>query len=92
MTPMRLRIPCPHCGVRAVEEFIYGEIPATPASITDADARDVDRAFMHSNVEGVVTERWFHALGCRRWLTVTRDTRNNQVDGRSQSSRSSTVE
>ena len=82
MTPTRLRIPCPHCGIRAVEEFVHGEIPETPDTITNADARDVDRAFMHSNVEGIITERWFHALGCRRWLTITRDTRNNQVGDR----------
>ena len=75
----RLRIPCPHCGVRAVEEFVHGEIPEPPASIADPDARDVDRAFMHSNVAGVITERWFHAYGCRRWLTLTRDTRTNDI-------------
>lgn len=79
MTSTRLRIPCPHCGVRAVEEFVYGEIPSPPAHLADADARDVDRAFMHTNTEGVVTERWFHAMGCRRWLTITRDTRNNEI-------------
>ena len=77
---MRLRIPCPHCGVRAIEEFVYGETPDTPAQITDQDARDVDRAFMHSNTDGLVTERWFHAFGCRRWLTLQRDTRTNDVD------------
>lgn len=79
MTHHRLRIRCPHCGVRAVEEFIHGEIPATPETLTDADARDVDRAFMHTNAEGVVTERWFHAAGCRRWMTVQRDTRTNEM-------------
>ncbi|NDD62806.1 MAG: sarcosine oxidase subunit delta, partial [Acidobacteria bacterium] len=25
--------------------------------------------------EGVITERWFHTFGCRRWLTLERDTR-----------------
>jgi len=79
MTQHRLRMRCPHCGVRAVEEFIYGEIPATPETLTDADARDVDRAFMHTNTEGVVAERWFHAAGCRRWITVSRDTRTNEM-------------
>ncbi len=79
MSNLRLRIPCPHCGVRAVEEFIYGEIPDASDAIVDPDARDVDRAFMHGNAEGAVTERWFHALGCRRWLTLTRETRNNQI-------------
>jgi heterotetrameric sarcosine oxidase delta subunit len=81
MTQHRLRIRCPHCGVRAVEEFIFGEIPATPDSLTDPDARDIDRAFMHTNTEGVVTERWFHSAGCRRWLTVQRDTRTNDIKG-----------
>ena len=61
---------CPHCGQRPVEEFIYGEIPVVPDSITDPDARDLDRAFMRSNVEGPQTERWFHVFGCRRWLTL----------------------
>lgn len=79
MTPHRLRIHCPHCGVRAVEEFIYGEITLTPEAVTDANARDVDRAFMHTNLEGVVTERWFHTAGCRRWLTLQRDTRTNEM-------------
>lgn len=79
MAQHRLRILCPHCGVRAVEEFLYGEIPATPDALTDPDARDVDRAFMHTNVEGPVTERWFHTAGCRRWITVQRDTRTNKI-------------
>ena len=80
MVTRRLRIHCPHCGVRAVEEFVYGEIRSTPDSIVDAEARDVDRAFMHTNPEGVITERWFHTHGCRRWLTLTRDTRTNDID------------
>ena len=52
-----------------------------PDSITDADARDFDRGFMHENAEGQVVERWFHAFGCRRWVTVRRDTRNDEVLG-----------
>ncbi len=80
MATRRLRIHCPHCGVRAVEEFVYGEIRSTPDSIVDAEARDVDRAFMHTNTEGVVIERWFHTYGCRRWLTLTRDTRTNDIN------------
>jgi heterotetrameric sarcosine oxidase delta subunit len=69
-----LLLPCPHCGERPLEEFLYGEIPRVPDAIEDADARDVDRAFMHDNREGPVEERWFHAAGCRRWLTLWRDT------------------
>lgn len=79
MARHRLRLRCPHCGVRAIEEFIYGELPTTPDTMTDADTRDVDRAFMHGNVEGPVTERWFHTFGCRRWITAERDTRTNEI-------------
>ena len=79
MAQHRLRLRCSHCGVRAVEEFIYGEIPATPDTVIDDDARHVDRGFMHSNQEGPVTERWFHSFGCRRWITLRRDTRTNEM-------------
>jgi heterotetrameric sarcosine oxidase delta subunit len=47
-----------------------------PDSITDEEERDLDRAFMRDNREGVITERWFHTFGCRRWLTIQRDTRH----------------
>ena len=76
---MSIRITCPNCGTRPIEEYIYGEIPSVPDTITDADARNVDRAFMHNNPEGPVTKRWFHVYGCRRWLTLHRDTRNDKV-------------
>lgn len=76
---MSLWIPCPICGRRPLEEFLHGEIPRVPDSLTDPDARDLDRGFMHDNVEGVVTEAWFHVYGCRRWTTVRRDTRTDRL-------------
>ena len=78
---MNIYIPCPHCGRRPIQEFVYGEIPEVPASITDADARDLDRSFMRKNPEGPTTERWFHTYGCRRWLTLRRDTRTDEILG-----------
>ena len=78
---MSLEIPCAHCGPRPVAEFLFGEIPRVPDSITDPDERDVDRGFMHDNAEGRVVERWFHAMGCRRWTTIERDTRTDEVIG-----------
>ena len=62
-----------------MQEFVYGEIPVVPDSITDPDARDLDRAFMRSNLEGVQTEAWFHVFGCRRWVRLQRDTRADVV-------------
>ncbi len=72
-------IPCPHCGPRPVTEFVYGEVPVVPDTITDDDARDLDHSFMRKNPEGVQVERWFHTFGCRRWCTVQRDTRTDEV-------------
>jgi sarcosine oxidase subunit delta len=76
---MSIQITCPTCGRRPIEEFVYGEIPVVPESIVDADERDLDRAFMRANPEGPQTERWFHLYGCRRWLTVRRDTRTDEL-------------
>ncbi len=66
---------CPNCGDRPIEEFAFGgERPTVPDRITDPLERDVDYAWMHDNVRGETSERWFHAAGCRRWLTVRRNT------------------
>ena len=78
---MSIRITCPNCGTRPIQEYIYGEIHNVPDSITDVDARDLDRVFMHDNPEGPTSERWFHAYGCRRWLTLRRDTRDDKILG-----------
>ncbi len=75
---MNIFLPCPHCGQRPLQEFIYGEIPTPPEGL-EGDALDLDRAFMRTNPEGQSTERWFHVYGCRRWLTLQRDTRTNEV-------------
>ena len=75
-----LWLTCPHCGERPVGEFRFGgELPQVPDSITDEAARNVDYVWMVTNVRGVATERWFHAAGCRRWLTLRRDTITDTV-------------
>jgi heterotetrameric sarcosine oxidase delta subunit len=75
-----LWITCPICGERPVSEFRFGgELPSVPDSITDPDARNVDYVWMINNVRGVSIERWFHAAGCRRWLTLQRDTVTDTV-------------
>ena len=40
---------------------------------------DFARVFHPGNVEGPQRERWFHALGCRTWFVLTRDTRTNRI-------------
>ncbi len=75
-----LWLTCPICGERPASEFRFGgELPHVPDSIIDPVARNVDYVWMVNNVRGVTTERWFHAAGCRRWVTVQRDTITDQV-------------
>ena len=40
---------------------------------------DFERVWLRQNEAGPQVERWFHAAGCRRWLTVERDTRTNEI-------------
>ena len=54
-------------------EFTFGgELP-------DPKDDDFARAWLRRNAAGVQAERWFHAAGCRRWLTLERDTVTNEV-------------
>ncbi len=76
---MSIIIACPNCGERPIEEFAYGEVPQVPESITDPIDRNFDYGFMRHNTEGVQREAWFHSYGCRRWLYLERDTRNDQI-------------
>jgi heterotetrameric sarcosine oxidase delta subunit len=74
-----LRIDCPNCGLRPYTEFTFG------GELRDVRSPDVEtdfaRVYLPSNDAGLQRERWFHALGCRRWLTVARDTVTNRIDG-----------
>jgi sarcosine oxidase subunit delta len=72
-----LNIPCPFCGSRPYTEFTFGG-ELRPTESPDLDA-DFDRVYHRANVAGRQVERWFHAHGCRRWLTLTRDTVTNRV-------------
>ena len=75
-----LWLPCPRCGPRPIEEFTFGgELRHVPDWITDPDERDFDEVWIFENPDGIATERWFHSAGCRRWLTVRRDTSSDTV-------------
>lgn len=71
---------CPRCGRRPLDEFVFGgERRVTPSTISDPEARDFDEVWIFDNPAGETLERWFHASGCRRWLTVRRDTSADRV-------------
>ena len=54
---------CPNCGPRDVAEYRYG------GQIIRAAA----------NLPETQRERWYHRLGCGRWLVAERDVRTNTV-------------
>lgn len=77
-----LVIPCPHCGPRDVTEYTYGgdasrARPDTSGAVDDGtwDAY----LYLRDDPAGPHLEHWHHVLGCRQWLTVTRDTTTDRI-------------
>lgn len=76
---MGLRISCPNCGIRSYTEFSFGgEVPPHRAD-GETEDEEFERVWLRRNAAGLQRERWFHAAGCRRWLTLERDTVTNEV-------------
>ena len=77
-----MRIPCPHCGERGLEEFSVFGAAGLVRPGADAPLEDW-HAYVHlrANPAGPHRELWQHVFGCRRWLVVTRDTRTHAVLG-----------
>lgn len=79
-----MRINCPYCGARGLEEFTYrGDATATRPDSLDDGARQswVDYVYLRDNPAGPHTELWHHSAGCHGWLEVTRDTVTHQILG-----------
>lgn len=77
---MGFLIECPNCGLRPYTEFWYeGELVTRLPDDGITDSQEFDRVWLRRNVAGVQDEEWFHFAGCRRWLTVSRDTRTNST-------------
>jgi heterotetrameric sarcosine oxidase delta subunit len=77
-----MRIVCPHCGERPVDEFVsHGAAglkrPNASASMSDW----VDYVYLRDNIAGAHRELFYHVGGCRAWLIVTRDTRTHAIAG-----------
>jgi heterotetrameric sarcosine oxidase delta subunit len=79
-----MRIPCPYCGERDLEEFsIQGEAAGPRPQASDFGDSDIQafHAYVHlrANEFGPTKEFWYHAAGCRRWLMLSRDTRDHTI-------------
>ena len=77
-----LRINCPWCGPRDEAEFSYGgeagiKRPLQPDQLSHEQWADY--LFMRNNTRGLYRELWLHALGCRQWFDVERDTVSYQI-------------
>ena len=78
-----MRIPCPHCGQRDLQEFTYlgDATPRRPDGLAGSSAAMHDYVYLRDNPAGPHRELWHHAAGCRAWLIVTRDTRTHAILG-----------
>lgn len=79
-----MRINCPHCGARGLEEFLYhGD--ATMVRPDDGGAAPTsawsDYVYFRENPDGWHKELWYHAAGCHSWLVVTRNLRSHEISG-----------
>ena len=77
-----LRIHCPWCGPRDEPEFRWGgEVPtAGPGARGQvSDTAWAEYLFSRDNPKGLVRERWLHALGCRQWFVVVRNTVTHEI-------------
>ena len=74
-----MRIPCPYCGERDAQEFVYrgDAAPERPEGGDDSCAY----TYLRDNPAGPMREHWYHAQGCRNWIVVTRDTRTHAISG-----------
>jgi methylglutamate dehydrogenase subunit B len=75
-----MRIICPHCGERALQEFIYVGAADVVRPAETAGTEDWN-VFVHmrNNPRGLTQEYWQHIYGCRSVLRVVRDTQTHEI-------------
>lgn len=77
----KMIIPHPLLGPRDVAEFTYhgsADLMNRPASNDGLKAMH-DYVYLRDNPVGTHRELWFHAMGDRSWLVVTRDTLTQEI-------------
>jgi len=75
-----MRLTCPFCGERGVEEFAYaGDASLTRPAPGADQAEWVEFVYMRKNPAGVHRELWYHAAACRQFVKLERDTRTHEI-------------
>jgi sarcosine oxidase subunit delta len=78
-----MRITCPHCGERSLEEFSYlGDATVVRPEGESAEvlAKWVEYVYLRENPVASHREYWYHASGCHAWLVVTRDLKTHAIE------------
>ncbi|MDE1906872.1 MAG: sarcosine oxidase subunit delta [Rhodospirillales bacterium] len=75
-----MRITCPHCGERGVEEFTYTQdAERTRPGEAATEAEWAEYIYLRDNLKGPRKEYWYHGAGCHAWLVVERDVSNHDI-------------
>lgn len=75
-----MRISCPLCGERPLEEFVYrGDATVKRPDETAPIADWVSYVYLRDNPKGAHREHWRHVSGCGSWLVVDRDTVTHEI-------------
>jgi sarcosine oxidase subunit delta len=77
-----MRIACPYCGERSLDEFVdYGAAGLTRPDMSAEASAWVNYVYLRDNPAGQHRELFYHVGGCRSWLIVTRDTCTHAISG-----------
>ena len=77
-----MRITCPYCGERSLDEYVYlGDASAVRPDTGREDVADAFYVYGYErmNPAGAHKELWYHSAGCHAWLVVGRDTRTHEI-------------
>lgn len=80
-------IDCPYCGRRGSEEFAYRgdatvrrpDLDLSATTEPEAPPAWMDYVYWRDNPSGLHCEFWYHAIGCRAWLIVTRNVSTHEI-------------
>lgn len=81
-----MRISCPFCGPRVLDEFIFlGDAEAAQVPWSDepqgrdAVEAEVNRVYLRDNPAGRHRGLWYHGSGCQSWLVIERHVRTHEI-------------
>ena len=75
-----MRISCPLCGERPLDEFVYrGDATVTRPNEAAPMEQWVEYVYLRDNPKGIHREHWRHTQGCGSWLIVERNTVTHEI-------------